>query len=256
MGCAKYLLQLVVPGPSINQGHSRRVVVPALALGQKQQLAVGNSLEAVHCGLPECKGNVVRRIKAESVDSYLKNPELHLVNHGGVQSGVCVVQVSHIEPIGSGRMNDASRCIGGVPLGVLGNPWVVPGSVVGNPINDDRNFALVGLGDQRFKVFHAPKLGINGPVISHTIGRSHRFKFAHFEYRHKPKGVDMHGLQPIQVGSYTSDGARGRVGTRVHFIEQEVLGVYHVGQRIPGLGFGVGAAGISTGECRKGKNSS
>ena len=29
---------------------------------------------------------------------------------------------------------------------------------------------------------------------------------------------------------------------RVHFIEQEVLGIYHVGQRIPGLGLGLGAA--------------
>ena len=150
-------------------------MVCALALGQKQQLAVGNSLEAVHCGLPKRKGNIVRRIKAESVDSHVKNPELHFVNHGGVQSGVCIVQVGDILPIGSGRMNDAARRIGGVPLGVLRDPRMVPSGMVGNPINDDRNFALVGLGDQRFEVCHSPKLRINGLVVCYTIGRADGF---------------------------------------------------------------------------------
>ena len=231
-------------------------MVCALALGQKQQLAVGNSLEAVHCGLPKRKGNIVRRIKAESVDSHVKNPELHFVNHGGVQSGVCVVQVGDILPIGSGRMNDAARRIGRVPLGVRCEPRVIPGGVVGNPINDDRNFALVRLGDQRFEVCHGPILGINGVVVSHTIGRADGFKLPHLEHRHQPYRIHIQRLDSIKVGSDSSDRARGRMGTRVHFIEQEVLGIYHVGQRIPGLGLGLRAAGICTSECRKGKNSS
>jgi len=118
---------------------------------------------------------IVRRIKAESVDSHLNHPELHFVNHGGVQSGICVVQVCYILPIGSSRMYDAARCIGSVPFGVLCDPRMVPGRVVGNPINDDRNFALVGLGDQRFEVCHSPKLRINGLVVGYTIGRAYGF---------------------------------------------------------------------------------
>ena len=38
----------------------------------------------------------------------------------------------------------------------------------------------------------------------------------------------------------------------IHFIEQKVFGVYHVGQRIPELGLRIGAAG---GECGKCQNS-
>ena len=87
-----------------------------------------------------------------------------------MQSGVCVVQVGDILPIGSGRMNDAARCIGRVPLGVRRDPWVIPGSVVSNPINDDRNFALVGRINERAKAVQGAEFRINVAVVSHTVG--------------------------------------------------------------------------------------
>ena len=188
---SKYLLQIEVPVPAVDQWHSGIVVVGALAFGQKQQLAVGDSFEVVHCGLPKHKRNIVRRIKAESVNTHLKHPVLHLVNHCQLECGVGEVQVGDILPVGSGGMHYYARRIGGVPLGVLRDPRMVPGGVVGHPIDNDGHFAVVGLGDQGFEVLQSSEFGVDGSVVRHTVGRSDGLDLPHFKDGHQPNSVDI-----------------------------------------------------------------
>ena len=87
-----------------------------------------------------------------AIDVVFGNPILHRVNHCPAHIRVVKVQICNIGPVGPRWVNDVAVLVLGVPLGVLGDPWVTPAGVVCHPVQDYLHAHALGLFHQVPKV--------------------------------------------------------------------------------------------------------
>ena len=88
-----------------------------------------------------------------------------------------------------------------VKLRVLGHPMVVPGSMVGDPIQNDLHSELVGLVHHTGKVGAVAKLGVDGAVVRDAVvGPEDAFALC--------DANGTHGHEPQDVGAQIFDARK------------------------------------------------
>ena len=88
-----------------------------------------------------------------TVDIGLCNPILHGVNHCILQFCGIVVQLCYVFPFSVlGRVDNIAISVFLVPVGMIGNPGMVPCRVVGNPVKHYLHSLVVGCFNQCFYV--------------------------------------------------------------------------------------------------------
>ena len=147
-------------------------VVRALALGQHHNMArSGSSAQRVDSFFPEVGRHAVGHVAAETVDAHLNHPELHGVDHGKTHVAVVVVQVGHVVPVPGTRMNDGvSLSVVGVPVRMGFQPGVIPGRVVGHPVEYDAHLMLVAHADKVLEVVDGAELRCYCLVVADAVG--------------------------------------------------------------------------------------
>ena len=174
-------------------------MVLALALGEHQQVMAG-AAQLGDAVLPEREGDIVGRIAAETVHADLDDPELHGVDHGLAELRVVEIQVRDIVPAGAGGMDDFAILIMGVPLRMFLDPGIVPGGVVGDPVDDDGHALFVGVGDEGLEVFQGAEFRIDGLVILDAIRALDGFLDPDLADGHEPYDIGTQVLDSIQPG--------------------------------------------------------
>ena len=152
--------------PGVVHVKACREIVGVGTLGKHDEGARGGSrTQGPDAVAPEVHGHLVGDIAAESVDTDAVHPVAHGVDHRFAHLLVLVVQVGDIGPVGARREDDVAGSVMRVPVGVLGDPLVVPCRVVGYPVQDDPHVALVAFLDQLAQVIDRAILGRHGLVV-------------------------------------------------------------------------------------------
>ena len=128
----------------------------------------------------------------------LPDPVAHSLAHFDVEGRGIEVEIGNVLPGGLGR-NDGTHRIVGVPVGVLGDPGIVPGGVVGHPVEHDGHTPVVSGGYETVEIGHGTELRIDGLIVAHRIGRAQGACPPQL-----PGGMDGH--QPEHVTAQTPDG--------------------------------------------------
>ena len=174
-------------------------MVLALALGQHEQVVAGRP-ELGDAVLPEFERDIVGGVAAETVDTDLLDPEFHGVDHRLAEIRVVEVQVRHIVPAGAGRTDDVAGFVVGVPFRMVLDPRIVPGSVVGDPVDDDGHAALVGAVHEGLEVHEGAEFRVDGGIVLDAIGALDGFLYADFADWHEPDDVGAQVLDGVQTG--------------------------------------------------------
>ena len=171
---------------------------------------------------PEIHGNLVGYVTAETVNANAVYPKTHSVDHGSAHLLVFIVQVGNVGPVGARRENDVPDRVMGVPVGVLFEPRVVPGGVVGHPVEDDAHTALVARLDQHAQVIHRAVLGSHSLVVTHRIGRVLAFLLANRVYGHNPKHIDAQVFDGVKASDNSLQGIGRSKHSRIDLIKHHV----------------------------------
>ena len=137
---------------------------------QHNDTSVGYFTKRIYSLLPECKRNKICSITSESIHIGLQNPIFHGFDHFFPHVRIVKIQISHILPVGSGRGNNISIGILGVPCLIL-YPWIVPGSMVCSPVQNYCHFAFVGFVGQFAQIFQITVFGTYFIKILDTVRR-------------------------------------------------------------------------------------
>ena len=210
------------PTPGIVQVETGLEVVLALAFGEHQEVVAG-AAELGDAVFPEFEGHIVGRIAAEAVDADLYDPELHGVNHSLAEFRIVEVQVSDIVPAGTGRADDFAGIIVGVPLRVVLDPLVVPGGMVGDPVDDDGHAALVGTVYEGLEILEGTEFRVDGSIILDAIGTLYGFLDTEFANRHEPYDVGSEVLDGVQTGADGLEGILRREVARVDLVHHDIF---------------------------------
>ena len=166
---------------------------------QHQQIVPG-SAELGDTVLPELEGDIVGGIAAEAVNANLLDPESHRVNHRLAEVRVVEIQVGDVIPAGSVRVDDFTFLIVCIPVGMVFDPLVIPGCMVGDPVDDDCHPLVMGMGDKSLEIIQGAEFGIDSGVILDTIRTVNGFFHTDFADRHEPDGVGAKILDRVQAG--------------------------------------------------------
>mmetsp|Transcript_78059 Transcript_78059/g.216466 ORF Transcript_78059/g.216466 Transcript_78059/m.216466 type:complete len:431 (-) Transcript_78059:4582-5874(-) len=191
---------------------------------------------------PEVGGHEAGDVAAEAVQPDLAHPEGHRVNHRGTQGFAAVVQRDDVIPmlltrlaLVEGHRVDLALGVELVPVLVRAGPRVVPGRMVGHPVEHDLEAQPVRLRDKGLGVGQAAELRIDGRVVAHRVVAAERALAVELADRlpgHQPQDVDTQLLQPRQVGLHRGQRAGGRILADVDLVEDGLAGprkVRHVG---------------------------
>ncbi len=191
-----------------------------------------HGLDGVQLGagtVPERRGHQAGHVAAEAVDVGLFHPEGHGFDHRVPQRGCLVVQAHHVGPVlhlrragveGDGKY--LALLIELVEVLVGRRPGVVPGGVVGHPVEDELEAQRMRLRHQALEVGHGAKLGVDCGVVADGVVAAQPALAVHLPDGldgHQPQDVHAHLAQPRQVGSKGVERAFGRVLADVDFVD-------------------------------------
>ena len=192
-------------------------------------------------------------VAAVAVDAHFRHPVLQGVLHRGPELLLAEVQLGHVLPLSVlGGPGDAAVGLVLVPLRMLGQPHVVPGGMVGHPV--EHHFHSLGLGGvhQGFQFIQRAVQAVHLLVILDAIGRSERVVSGHARQNGLSLGIDRHqvqdvraqGLDFVQAGLHLAEGAGIPVQLQVHLIDLVMV----TGRRRQGEHFRrIGDAGLRDG---------
>ena len=163
-------------------------MVLALAFGEHQERVAGGT-QLGDAVLPELEGHVVGGIAAETVDADLLHPELHRIDHCLAHAGIVEVEVGDVVPARSGRVDDLAVLVMSIPVGVVLDPLVVPGSMVRDPVDDDCHAPGVGVRNHLLEVIERAEFGIDRLVVLYAVRTLYGFLDADLADGHEPHYV-------------------------------------------------------------------
>ena len=189
--------------------------------------------------LPEVERDIAGDVAAEAVDAGLPHPIFHRLGHVAAQAGLVVVQVDDVGPVPPQGRPLHPLPVALVPVGVLGVERVVPGGMVGHPVEDDVHPLRMCGGDERLEVGERPELGIDRAIVAHRIGAAERalaMLDADRIDRHQPDDADAQCLQPRQLLLGGAEGAFGGELAGIDLVEDSVFRPVRMADRDIGLG--------------------
>ena len=117
---------------------------------------------------PEIQRHKVGCIKPETVNIKFCQPIFHGIRHSSTHFRISMIQLNHIQPTsGSIRTLSVLFCI---IIQVSGYPHIIPGRMIGYPVQPDFHTHSMGGIHQRLKVFRRPIVRINRLIIFYRIG--------------------------------------------------------------------------------------
>ena len=178
--------------------------------------------------LPEVVAHAMRIVAAVTVDAHFLHPVFQGVFHRSPQFLLAKVQLGHVLPFSIlGRPGDAAVGLVLIPLGMLGKPHVVPGGVVGHPV--EHHFHSLGLGGvhQGFQFIQRAVQAVHLLVIPDAVGRPERFVSGQPRqdvlsfgiHRHQVQDVRTQGLDLVQPRLHLAEGAGVAVQFQVHLVD-------------------------------------
>jgi len=137
-----------------------------------------------------------------------------------------MVQLDHIRPVCAGRRHEVAPG-GGVPFRVFDGEVVVPGSVVGDPVQDHVHAAVVDCVDQPPEILMVAEFGIDALVVPDRVVAAEAAQAVLLADRvdgHEPQDAHAHILQTVKVRLERFKGALLRVLADVHLVHGEIAG--------------------------------
>ena len=170
----------------------------------------------------------MRIVAAVTVDAHFRHPVFQGVFHRSPQFLLAKVQLGHVLPLSVlGGPGNAAVGLVLIPLGMLGKPHVVPGGVVGHPV--EHHFHSLGLGGvhQGFQFIQRAVQAVHLLVILDAVGRAERRVSRHSRQDGLSLGIDRHqvqdvraqGLDFVQARLHLAEGAGVPVQLQVHLID-------------------------------------
>ena len=167
-------------------------------------------------------------VAAVAVDAHFRHPVLQGVLHRGPELLLAEVQLGYVLPLSVlGGPGDAAVGLVLVPFRMLGQPHVVPGGMVGHPV--EHHFHSLGLGGvhQGFQFIQRAVQAVHLLVILDAVGRSEGRVSGHSRQDGLSLGIDRHqvqdvraqGLDFVQARLHLAEGAGVSVQLQVHLID-------------------------------------
>ena len=210
------------PTPGVVEVEAGLEVILALAFGKHQEI-VACAAELGDAVFPEFEGYIVGGIAAETIDADFFNPEFHGIDHGLAESRIVEVQVSDIVPAGTGRADDITCLIVGVPIRMVLDPLVIPGGMVGDPVDDDGHTALVGAGYEGLEVLEGTEFRVDGRIVLDAIRALDSFLDTEFADGHEPYYVGSEILDGVQAGTDGLEGVLRREVAGVDLVHHDIF---------------------------------
>lgn len=189
-------MQDVPEAPGVGHVEGTCVQVARLPLGQHE-----NRFDLVEFSagvVPEIDRDETCHIAAVAVYIGFLHPELQGIGHVFPQTGLPVVEIDHVVPIVPGSGLKVPVNIAGIPFRMLFNQRIVPGRMVGHPIDDHIHPRTVDFLHQLFEILQGTELRVHGEIIPDAVVTT-QTSFAVFNAdgvdRHKPQYIDAHRFQ-------------------------------------------------------------
>ncbi len=182
--------------------------------------------------LPEGVRHHSGHIAAESVDACVAHPPIHFCSHRVDQKRGVIIQIGHVGPsrfaavVSDGFHRIAAVLIARVEIVVRFYPRVVPGTVVGDPIEQYMHTQCVCLVHDGFKIFNGSKSWVDRCVILDGIIAAELAFAVALANRldgHEPKDIHVHLCQAREVLLKGIQGSFRRVLTDVDLINISVF---------------------------------
>ena len=195
----------------------------------------------------------MRIVAAVTVDAHFRHPVFQGVFHRSPQFLLAEIQLGYILPLSIlGGPGNAAVGLVFIPLGMLGKPHVVPGGMVGHPV--EHHFHSLGLGGvhQGFQFIQRAVQAVHLLVIPDAVGRSERLVSGQSRqdvlpfgiHRHQVQDVRTQGLDLVQPRLHLAEGAGVAVQLQVHLVDLVMV----TGRRRQREHFrGIGNAGLRDG---------
>ena len=237
----------LIPAPRVGRIKCLRMQVARLPLGQHEDRPDRVQLTA-HV-VPEVDRHEARHVAAVAVDADFPHPVFHCLGHVLAHAGLRVIEIDDIRPVPPRRRAEIAVPVALVPVGMLFSQRIVPGRVVGDPVEDHVHIERMSGVDESLEVVQRAELGIDAKIIAYRVRTAERalpVLFADRVDRHEPQDVDTEIPEPRQL---PLDGAERPFGAElpdVDLVNRGIaapLGVFERHVR-PGLD------GIRTSCCR------
>ena len=189
--------------------------------------------------VPEIDWHVAGHVAAVAVDVGLAHPVLERLGHVTPQAGLAVVELDDVRPVPPRRRVEVALPVPLVPFGVLPDQHVVPGGVVGDPVEDHVQPKFVGAVDEPLEVVEGAELGVDGEVVARRVRAAQRalaVLLADRVDRHEPDDVRTQRLQARQLLLRSGERSLRRELPQVDLVQDGVLRPLGVAQAHVGHG--------------------
>ncbi len=250
-------LQRPVKGPGVGLIEAHFMHLRLGGLRQHEHLLV--RLHRVDGRLPEVQGNGVRHVAAVAINVELTHPVLHDVNHFLPGSRVVVIEVHHVRPVGriavEHRHRKAVNGPVGVHVGMLLEPGMVPGRMVGHQVDNNVHVPSVHRIDQRAEILLGAVVRVHVVVVPDGVGGPEGADvvlaalFANRVDGHEPERVYPHVLKFVEPPNEPAEGALFRGVGHEHLVDGGALHPTRLAHSVNGrraAGFGGRRRGLAS----------
>ena len=161
----------------------------------------------------------MRKVCPKSINIKISNPVLHGRYHSSLLAFILMVNLYYIIPII--RSYKISFLVFYKKLRICFGPYIIPRSMVGNPINNYFHTKCMHFYYKRFKIFFSTKFTIDAFMVLNGVITSH-YSFAFYNsnwvYWHQPQNFYTHIFQSWQVFCKCIKRSFRRVLAYVYFI--------------------------------------
>src|ERR1700730_13001626 len=132
-------------------------------------------------------------ITPKTIDSCFPDPEFHSIDHSVLFRSAMMIKLDDILPVK--RRPEPARAVTFIKLRVFFCPGMVPGGMIGHPVDQHFKSNSMSLFYQSFKIVHCSEFRINGFMIFYriiTAQASDPFYLANGMNGHEPQSLHSH----------------------------------------------------------------
>ncbi len=210
----------VVPTPGVAGVEGAPVDIAALVFGEHEDRLDG--IQFGPDGLPEVERHITGDIAAKPVDADLADPELHGLGHVAAQFRIAVIEIDDVRPIPPWSRAEVAAPVTLVPVRMRLDQRIVPGGVVGHPVENHPHAQPVRLGDECLEIVQRAEFRIDTIVVAYRVRTAQAalaVLLADRMDRHEPQDVRAKRLQARQLRTGGDQGAFGRELTGVDLVQ-------------------------------------